>query len=69
MDILDIRKNTLQQITGIKFDTSEDLITKDDICIVFRRDDGADVMLCNYSDLDNFITACQKANELWATKL
>ena len=63
MAILDIRKEQEEEITGIKFDDSPDLISFNEQSIHFITDDE-EILLCNIEDFDNFIAACHKAKEL-----
>ena len=63
MAILDIRKEQEEEITGIKFDDSPDLISFNEGSIHFITDDE-EILLCNIEDFDNFIAALHKAKEL-----
>lgn len=78
MSTLDIRTCSLEKLTEIQFDSSEDRIVKDQngIRISGKRFDGIkvirtgsivefNIMMTTYKDLDNFIKACEKAKELW----
>lgn len=63
MAILDIRKEQEEEITGIKFDDSDDVIGWEKDGIIFIQD-GVTWILCLHKDVDNFITALHKAKEL-----
>lgn len=64
MAILDIRKHQKEEITGIKFDESSDLVSFHCEYIYFVHDEDEDIILCSIEDLDNFIAALYKAKEL-----
>jgi len=70
MTTLDIRKKQDDEITGIRFDDSSDIIVHDygdsiGIAIVGKVSGYPERFLSSYDDLDNFIAACKKAKELW----
>jgi len=63
--IIDIRKEQKEEITGIKFDDSEDYITfaKDGVNLKSEANNSCRY-LTSYEDFDNFIAAIHKAKEL-----
>ena len=63
--ILDIRKEQKEEITGIKFDDSPDIVHWDQDGFYLKGGGEKDVrFLCFYRDFDNFIAALHKAKEL-----
>ena len=68
--IYDIRGNKEEEITGIKFDNSDDILIVDSGVLVLKRDEREleEVNLVTWKDFDNFIAACHKARELWGPK-
>jgi len=67
MATLDVRKDTAELVTRIVFDNSDGglINRKGQLSIKYSRDE---YILCNMSDIDNFILAAQKAKELWRNK-
>jgi len=67
MSTLDVRSPT--ETKNIQFDDSEDRLEAGGTTISFYADSAeTNVELCDYKDLDTFITALRKAKELWGPK-
>ena len=64
MAILDIRKEQKEEVTGIKFDDTGDLIVFNNTTIFFLTTEEEEVVLCDLPSFDNFIAALHKAKEL-----
>lgn len=64
MAILDIRKEQKEEITGIKFDDSGDLVAFNNSSIFFLSSENEETILCDLTSFDNFIAALRKAKEL-----
>jgi hypothetical protein len=63
MMILDIRKDVNEEIEGIKFDCTPDIMKWDELEVGIFDDDGYR-SLCTWENFDNLIKALHKAKEL-----
>jgi len=67
MAALDIRDNQ-PKYTEIKFNTTDNRLIGDGMHshkLTYRTGGRSEIYLCDYSELDDFITAIKKAKELW----
>lgn len=67
MSTLDIRKD--EKVDRIIFDGYGcDLVIGLGNSLTLADEDDCEVLLCSWSDFDNFIKACHEARELWGPK-
>lgn len=63
--IIDIREEVNEEVEGIRFDDSGDLIVRRGKAVGIVGVEGEDCPICTIEDIDNFIKALKKAKELW----
>jgi len=63
MTTLDIRKIPDGNISNIQYDASDNRLVSS--VYLMLKTNNANIILCSFDELDNFILACQKAKELW----